>query len=63
MLRRSFLLTEDHLAYYESQFHAYKTWFHEDAHTGSVLTASMENHFTADVAEFERTHQMWSFLH
>jgi len=27
-----------------------------------VLTASMEDHFTADIVEFEWTHQMWSFL-
>jgi hypothetical protein len=23
----------------------------------------MENHFTADIVEFERTYQMWPFLH
>jgi hypothetical protein len=34
---------EDCLASYESQFHAYKTWLDEDAHAGSVLTASMED--------------------
>jgi hypothetical protein len=54
---------EDSLASYESQFHAYMTWLDEDAHAGSVLTASMEDHFAADIMDIERTHQMWSFLH
>jgi hypothetical protein len=49
---------EDHIASYESQFHAYRTWLDEDACAGLVLTASMENHFAANVVEFERTHQM-----
>jgi hypothetical protein len=40
----------------------YKTWLDEDAHAGSVLTASMEDRFAADIMDFERTHQMWSFL-
>jgi hypothetical protein len=53
---------EDRLASYELQFHAYKTWLDEDAHAGSVLTASMEDHFAADIVEFEWTHQMWSFF-
>jgi hypothetical protein len=38
------------------------TWLDEDARAGSVLTASMENRFTADIMDFEQTHQMWSFL-
>jgi hypothetical protein len=50
------------MASYESQFHACRTWLDEDAHAGSFLTASMEDRFTADIMEFERTHQMWSFL-
>jgi hypothetical protein len=54
---------DNRLASYESRFHAYRTWLDEDAHAGSVLTASMENHFTADIVEFERTYQMWPFLH
>jgi hypothetical protein len=54
---------EDCLASYESQFHAYMTWLDEDAHADSVLTASMEDRFAADIVEFERTHQMWYFLH
>jgi hypothetical protein len=54
---------DDHLASYESQFCAYRTWLDEDARVGSVLTASMEDHFATDIVEFERTHQMWSFLH
>jgi hypothetical protein len=54
---------EDHLASYESQFHIYMTWLDEDARAGSVLTASMEDRFAADIVDFEWTHQMWSFLH
>jgi hypothetical protein len=54
---------EDRLASYESQFHAYRTWLDEDARAGSVLTASMEDRFAADIVDFEQTHQMWSFLH
>jgi hypothetical protein len=54
---------DNRLASYESRFHAYRTWLDEDARAGSVLTASMENHFTADIVEFERTYQMWPFLH
>jgi hypothetical protein len=53
----------DRLASYESQFHAYRTWLDEDARSGSVLTTSMEDRFAADIVEFKRTHQMWSFLH
>jgi hypothetical protein len=30
----------------------------EDAQTGSVLGASMEDHFTADIVELDRAHQM-----
>jgi hypothetical protein len=58
------LLTDykDRLTSYELQFHAYKTWLDEDARAGSVLTASMEDHFATDIMDFERTHQMWSFL-
>jgi uncharacterized protein (DUF1015 family) len=54
---------EDYLTSYESQFYAYMIWLDEDAHAGLVLTASMEDHFAADIVEFERTHQMWYFLH
>jgi hypothetical protein len=53
---------EDHLASYESLFHTYMTWLDEDARAGSVLTTSMEYRFAADIVDFERTHQMWSFL-
>jgi hypothetical protein len=53
---------DDRLASYESQFRAYRTWLNEDARAGSVLTASMEDRFVADIVEFERTHQLWSFL-
>jgi hypothetical protein len=53
---------EDSLASYKSQFHAYKTWLDEDSRAGSILTASMEDRFAADIVEFEWTHQMLSFL-
>jgi hypothetical protein len=49
---------EDRLASYESQFHTYRTWLDEDARAGSILTASIEDCFAADIVEFERTHQM-----
>jgi hypothetical protein len=39
------------------------TWLDEDARAGSVLRASMEDHFAANIVDFERTHQMWHFLH
>jgi hypothetical protein len=54
---------EDHVASYESQFYAYMTWLDEDARTGSILTDSMEDRFAFDIMDFERTRQMWSFLH
>jgi hypothetical protein len=47
---------EDRLASYESQLHAYRTWLDEDARAGSVLIASMEDRFAADIVNFERTH-------
>jgi hypothetical protein len=53
---------EDHLTSYESQFHAYRTWLDEDDRAGSVLTASMDDRFAADIVDFKWTHQMWSFL-
>jgi hypothetical protein len=34
-----------------------------DAHADSVLIASIKDRFATDIVEFERTHQMWSFLH
>jgi hypothetical protein len=49
---------EDRLASYESKFHTYMTWLDEDARAGSVLVASMKDHFATDIEEFERTHQM-----
>jgi hypothetical protein len=51
-------LLEDRLASYESQFHTYRTWLDEDACAGSVLTASMEDCFAADIIDFEQTHQI-----
>jgi hypothetical protein len=53
---------EDPLFSYESQFYAYRTWLDKDARVGSVLTASMEDHFAVDIVEL-RTHQMWYFFH
>jgi hypothetical protein len=53
---------EDRLTSYESHFHTYMTWLDEDARAGSVLTASIEDRFAADIVEFEQSHQMWSFL-
>jgi hypothetical protein len=50
------------LASYELQFHAYRTWLDEDARAVSVLTGIMEDHFAADIMDFEWTHQIWSFL-
>jgi hypothetical protein len=44
---------EDQLSSYESQFHTYRTWLDEDAHASSILTASMEDHFVADIMNFE----------
>jgi hypothetical protein len=38
------------------------TWLDEDARADSVLTASMEDRFAADIMDFERTHQMWYFI-
>jgi hypothetical protein len=55
---RLFADYEDRLASYESQFHTYRTWLDEDACAGSVLTASMEDCFAADIIDFEQTHQI-----
>jgi hypothetical protein len=53
---------DDRLASYESQFCVYRTSLDENARAGSVLTTSMEDHFAADIVDFEWTHQMWSFV-
>ncbi|WVZ97949.1 hypothetical protein U9M48_043445 [Paspalum notatum var. saurae] len=47
---------------YEAQFSAYRLWLDEDAHAGSILAASMEDQFAAEIVDFDRSHQMWSFL-
>jgi hypothetical protein len=47
---------DDRLTSYESQFCAYRTWLDEDARADSVLIASMEDNFTADIVNFEQTH-------
>jgi hypothetical protein len=54
---------KDRMSSYESQYSAYRTCLDEDVCAGSFLTSSMEDRFAADIVEFERTHQMWSFLH
>jgi hypothetical protein len=41
-----------------SLFRAYRTWLDEDARTDSVLMASMEDRFSVDIVELERSHQM-----
>ncbi|WVZ56049.1 hypothetical protein U9M48_006635 [Paspalum notatum var. saurae] len=47
---------------YEAQFSAYRLWLDEDARAGSILAASMEHQFAAEIVDFDRSHQMWSFL-
>jgi hypothetical protein len=34
-----------------------------DTRASSALIASIEDRFATDIVEFERTYQMWSFLH
>jgi hypothetical protein len=50
------------MASYESQYSAYSTWFDEDARAGSILVASMEDQFSAEIVELEQSNQMWTFL-
>ncbi|WVZ72434.1 hypothetical protein U9M48_020898 [Paspalum notatum var. saurae] len=47
---------------YEAQFNAYRLWLDEDARAGSILATSMEDQFAAEIVDFDRSHQMWSFL-
>ena len=53
---------DDRMSSYESQFSAYRTWVDEDARAASILVASMEDRFSADIVEFDFAHQMWAFL-
>ncbi|KAK3157415.1 hypothetical protein QOZ80_2AG0121860 [Eleusine coracana subsp. coracana] len=53
---------DDRVACYESQYAAYRTWIDQDARDAAILVASMEDQFSADIVEFEYTHQMWAFL-
>ncbi|WVZ52011.1 hypothetical protein U9M48_003107 [Paspalum notatum var. saurae] len=53
---------DDLVKSYESQFSAYSAWMDEDARARSILIASMEDEFAAEIVDFERSHQMWSFL-
>jgi hypothetical protein len=41
----------------------YRTWLDEYARADSILVASMEDQFSANIVELERSHQMWIFLH
>jgi hypothetical protein len=41
----------------------HRTWLDEDARTGVVLAMSMEDQFATNIVEFDRAHQMWTFLH
>ncbi|WVZ93714.1 hypothetical protein U9M48_039674 [Paspalum notatum var. saurae] len=45
---------DDLVKSYESQFIAYSAWMDEDARAGSILIASMEDEFAAEIADFER---------
>jgi hypothetical protein len=54
---------DDRLSSYESQFCVYKTWLDEDATTGFVLAASMEDRFSDNIVELDLSHHMWTFLH
>jgi hypothetical protein len=45
-----------------STIQPYRTWLDEDAQTGSVLVASLEDRFFAEIVELQRAHQMWTFL-
>ncbi|WVZ90217.1 LOW QUALITY PROTEIN: hypothetical protein U9M48_036539 [Paspalum notatum var. saurae] len=49
---------DDLVKSYESQFSAYSAWMDEDARAGSILIASMEDEFVAEIADFERCHQI-----
>jgi hypothetical protein len=53
---------DNRLTLYESQYSACRTWLDEDAQAGSILVASMEDWFSAEIVELERSHQMWTFL-
>jgi hypothetical protein len=54
MRKKKFLVDyDDHLASYESHFYAYKTWLDEDTRAGSILIVSMEDHFDADIMDFD----------
>jgi hypothetical protein len=53
---------DDQMASYEAQYSAYWIWLDEDARAGSILTASMEDRFAAEVIECDSSHQMWTLL-
>ena len=46
-----------------SKYAAYRTWVNADARAAAILVASMEDQFSANIVEFEYTHQIWAFLH
>ncbi|WVZ70678.1 hypothetical protein U9M48_019321 [Paspalum notatum var. saurae] len=47
---------------YESQFSAYRLWLDEDARAGSILLASMEDRFFAEIVDFDRSHRCGLFF-
>ena len=48
---------------YASQFATYRIWLDEDARAGAVLTASMEEHLSADIVGFDHAYQMSAVWH
>jgi hypothetical protein len=57
-IEKEMLITDydDRLTLYESQYSTYWTWLDEDARVGSILVASIEDQFSADIVELERSH-------
>jgi hypothetical protein len=53
---------DDRLVSYKSQYSAYMTWLDEDDWTGLILVASMEDRFSTEIVELERSHQMRTFI-
>jgi hypothetical protein len=57
-IEKEMLITyyDDRLTLYESQYSTYRTWLDEDARVGLILVASIEDQFSADIVELERSH-------
>jgi fructose 1,6-bisphosphatase len=49
---------DDRMTSQGSQYSAYRIWLDEDAWAGLILLASMEDRFSAEIVELERSHQM-----